>query len=203
MLPIATVQFFRSQGCTPSRAVALARAEAWAADNVTAEWAEDPVGAGAWGDHDLWCADAAKGKCQGHETLSVVLRSAAGEIIASLGGIIDPPRAYARLVEAELAEEAMAEAEATAERARRPYCRPLAAGLHSSERAVANRLARLLNALDTEISGHVVDGRIVDGVNALRADMLVSLRAEGWGITYDDSAYRWRVRVPQRRRARR
>lgn len=191
MLPTVDVQFFRRQGFTPCRAVALVRAEEYmVAQGWGCAWATDF--GGDLGDHSEWCERAAAGEACTHEVLHCVLRDSAGRPLASLGNIIDADRAYARVVVAELAEEAMAEAE-------RPYCRPLASGLQSSERAVASRLARLVNGLD-EINGNVAEGRILDNVTSLRRTLLGSLRADGWRVDYVEDRHRWRVRAPQRRR---
>jgi hypothetical protein len=60
------------------------------------------------GDHTEWCARAARGRACSHEVLVCVLRDADGTVLASLGGVIDASRDYARVVEAELADEALA-----------------------------------------------------------------------------------------------
>jgi hypothetical protein len=83
------------------------------------------------------------------------------------------------------------------------YCRPLACGLQSSERAVAARLSRLLTSLDNEVTGNVCEGAIVACVSALKRDMLLSLRTEGWRVTYVDGAERWKVLPPVRPRRKR
>lgn len=44
-----------------------------------------------------------------HETLCAVLVDASGDVLGSLGGIIDPDRAYMRVVAAELAIEVLGE----------------------------------------------------------------------------------------------
>lgn len=209
MVSISTVQFFRSQGFTPSRALALARAEEHAAaQGWSVAWAtdEDATDEDALGDHEYWCDDAKSGKCGGHEVLACVLYDKADFAVpfgarraslASLCGIIDPSRDYARVVAAELAHAAMVDAERAAAVKAGPYCRPLAAGLQSSERAVAARLARLVNGLD-EVNGNVVEGGILDTVTSLRRTLLASLRAEGWRVDYVEDRHRWRVRAPQR-----
>lgn len=62
------------------------------------------------------------------------------------------------------------------------YCKPLDAGMESEPGAVAKRLERLLDALETEITANVVDGEILTGVNRLKYEMLTQLRAEGWAV---------------------
>lgn len=196
------VKFFRSQGFNPGRSVQLARAEAHAAElGWVAEWSPDEEG--ELGDHGEWCDEAARGDDHSHEILSCVLRDSAGSVLASLGGIIDPERSYGRVVEAELAEEAMAHAAEEAKRAARPYCRPSCAGLASEPQAVARRLSRLMNALDFEITGYVVDGesRILDGITALKRETLLALRAEGWRVDYLETPGKWRVLAGKRARS--
>lgn len=83
-----------------------------------------------------------------------------------------------------------------------PYCRPLACGLDSSERSVAARLSRLLTSLENEVTGNVVDGAIIACVVALKRDMLLSLRSEGWRVDYLDGKERWRVLPPKSTRRR-
>jgi hypothetical protein len=122
-------RFFKENGgyCVGSRAisaVALARAEQWAEDNdidYTWEWDTD----GDLGDHACWCRDERRreagyssfgmpesqrrlGQCA-HEIEACVLEYQ-GEVLASLCGIIDADRTYRRVVEAELALEAMQDA---------------------------------------------------------------------------------------------
>jgi hypothetical protein len=122
-------QFFFSHAgyCVGSRAAGalnLARAEAWAEDNgYTFVWEsdDDPE----LGDHAYWCAAARRDKagydidgepipsysrsreCDGHEALVCVMRDADGAVVQSLCGILDPDRAYGRVIEAELALEEM------------------------------------------------------------------------------------------------
>lgn len=66
-------------------------------------WESDHLG--ELGDHDLWCGRGEK--CRGHEIVGCILRDEFGEHLASLWGIIDPDPHYIRVVEAELASEAM------------------------------------------------------------------------------------------------
>ena len=83
----------------------LAEAEAWAKDHeLTFTWEHDPFG--ELGDHEAWC-EAGCGRS--HEILLCLARYRDGEVAASLSGIIDPDRNYARVIEAELALEARAE----------------------------------------------------------------------------------------------
>lgn len=98
-------------------AIALARAEQFALDQgFTYSWGNDECGADCLGDHEYWCNDARRraagydggryDRCD-HEVLAVILEDANGNVLASLGGIIDPDADYRRVVEAELASEAM------------------------------------------------------------------------------------------------
>ena len=67
----------------------------------------------------------------------------------------------------------------------KPYCTPWNAGLASETPAVARRLARLVGALDQEITSNVVSGQIVEDVRALAVTIREKLDAEGWFFTYD------------------
>ncbi len=115
------IAFFRGHaggivGQRMETALHLARAERIASENdwtYTWEFSQDFTD--SLGDHEYWCADAKRAKREGkrpaceHEILDVLLRDASGTVLASLGGCIDVSRAYARVVEAELACEALAE----------------------------------------------------------------------------------------------
>jgi len=89
-------------------AIALARAERWASQlgyeyrwNFEQENYNDFLG-----DHAYWCADERASRQHEHEVFYCVLETH-GRILASLGGIIDPTYASCRVIEAELALEAM------------------------------------------------------------------------------------------------
>jgi len=95
----------------------LAEAEQWAADTdgVRFSWFDDD--SPDLGDHEYWCANAAaRAKTSGehrpaaceHEILCCQLWYQ-DRVVASLSGIIDPDDGYERIVQAELAAEAMAE----------------------------------------------------------------------------------------------
>lgn len=91
-------------------ALALARAEAYAqSQGWTCEWKWDDYrdnGPRDWG----WsAADIARWDRSEHECLACILTDAEGRHRASLWGIWDPDRRCRRVVEAELALEAMAE----------------------------------------------------------------------------------------------
>jgi len=80
-------------------ALDLARAEAIAeALDWKVEWEQDEEEYQSGGEWD-----------QPKEVLSAILYDADGEVIGSLGGIGDPDRSYGRVVEAELALEALYE----------------------------------------------------------------------------------------------
>lgn len=68
---------------------------------------------------------------------------------------------------------------------KRPYCRPLNAGLCSATSAVCRRIGRLLTAIDTEISRSTVDGQINDDIREFRFSMMQRLENEGWSMSYD------------------
>ena len=109
--------FFHNAGSsyTPSKetrtqgrwrgAKALARAEQWARDtNCEFTWEQDnePCIGCDCGSADCACSSGAD-----HETLGCVLRDSDGKILASLWSICGATREYKRVVEAELAFEAM------------------------------------------------------------------------------------------------
>lgn len=75
------------------------------------------------------------------------------------------------------------------------YCTPHNAGLASEPRAIGRRLGRLLNALATEINGHVVDGKIADDVWRFRLQLHNRLTADGWRIKA--KANGWTVLPPK------
>lgn len=107
----AAYRFFKAHagyivGRSAMGALALAKAERYA-ELVGYEfaWAYDDDA--DLGDHASWCSNAKRDRCFGHECLYAVLRDASGEVCASLGSIIDPGNAYRRVIEAELALEAM------------------------------------------------------------------------------------------------
>lgn len=83
-------------------ALKLARAESYARDRLDFEWGPEQ-------DPDLSWMDDEERK-QDHEVESVLARDReTGEVVAALGNIVDADSAYRRLVEAELALEAMGE----------------------------------------------------------------------------------------------
>lgn len=96
--------FFESAGYIVGHraecALSLARAEECARDyEWQAEWVWDD-------DADLsWMTDDERQ--QPHEVLGCVLKDDVGNVLASLWGITDPDRAYMRVIEAELADEAL------------------------------------------------------------------------------------------------
>jgi hypothetical protein len=108
---IAAYRFFKEHaGCIVGQralgAYALAKAERYATlVGYEIVWEYD--GDADLGDHEVWCSNAARGRCKGHECLSAVLRDVCGELRASLCNIIEPDANYRRVIEAELALEAM------------------------------------------------------------------------------------------------
>lgn len=90
------IQFFKEHGSARSEgALHLARAEKYAEDHDwTVEWEDEP-------NPDMSGMEGAK------EVLSACLKNAQGQVLGCLGGIGDPSRSYRRVVEAELALEAM------------------------------------------------------------------------------------------------
>lgn len=124
----AAYQFFRENaggivGHNAETAIALARAEheAWERDwEASWEWDDDAD----LGDHEEWCCTAqlnARGRnadgserpsyfrepqCE-HEAYVAVLKDEDGNVLKALGGIIDPDSKYMRVIEAELALEAL------------------------------------------------------------------------------------------------
>lgn len=100
-------KFFRDQagyvvGHRAEGAIALARAEMWAEENIDAMDVL-PDESPDLGDHDYWCG---KDDCA-HEVYCMILTARDGET-ASLGGIIDPSDDYIRVLRAELSLELQA-----------------------------------------------------------------------------------------------
>ena len=100
-------RFFRDTGApgivgeSAKGAWDLARAELESASRGWyCEWEDDPEGVDTLGDIDP--EDVS-------EILTCVLYDQNGELLTSLGGIVDPDRDYARVVEAELALDVLAE----------------------------------------------------------------------------------------------
>lgn len=105
------IQFFQTHAgwCSPpgkmACAFALAKAEADAELlGMRFEWFEDEEGClgCTCGDKRCKCSTG-----EAHEVLCCVARDAQGRIVASLGGICEPSHEYKRVVEAELAQEAL------------------------------------------------------------------------------------------------
>lgn len=70
------------------------------------DWDNDDY-QGSLGDHEYWCNLEARGVSHEHEILWCQLRDAEDNVLESLGGIIDPDTQYRRVIEAELADEAL------------------------------------------------------------------------------------------------
>ncbi len=112
--PRAVAFFRKNAGGVVGREDEGARALAHAEQEATArgwyvEWFDDPEGWDSLGDID---PETVK------EVLYAVLKDENGEVLTSLGSIADPDRTYGRVVEAELALEALSNAGAA--EARRP-----------------------------------------------------------------------------------
>lgn len=75
------------------------------------------------------------------------------------------------------------------------YCKPWNAGLASETPAVARRIGRLLETLDTEINGHVCEGQILDDVRNFRMKLCTALELDGWTFSYD-GGNKMKVRAP-------
>lgn len=96
--------FFREAGYVVGErakgAIALARAESYAAERGWSfDWPEDNDADWSWMDK--------REKERPHEVYACVLRDADGRAIESLWSIFDPDDAYIRVIQAELALEAM------------------------------------------------------------------------------------------------
>lgn len=80
-----------------------------------------------------------------------------------------------------------------------PYCKPWNAGLASETSAVCKRIARLMEALDSELTSNVVKGEIVEDIRQFRFALMNKLEAEGWSLSYD-GGNRMKVRPPGHKR---
>lgn len=79
------------------------------------------------------------------------------------------------------------------------YCQPWNTGLSSTDRAVCARISRLMTALDTEITSHVVRGEIEKDIRDFRYQLMCKLEADGWSMSYD-GGNRLKVRTPDSRK---
>lgn len=109
---VPAIQFFQEWAgwCTPPGKMACARSLAQAEADAdllgfTFEWVIDEDGCIGCdcGDKRCKCSSGAE-----HETLACVCRDNKGAVLASLCGICEPSREYKRVVQAELAVEALA-----------------------------------------------------------------------------------------------
>lgn len=115
---IEAALFFRAHagyvvGERASGALKLARAELEASRRSwTVTWESDDYY--DLGDHEYWCQEARRAKSESrrpkcrHAVEIAILRDSSGEILACLGGIIDADDEYRRVIDAELALEALA-----------------------------------------------------------------------------------------------
>lgn len=102
--------------CTPpgraACALSLAKAEAYAeAAGWSFRWEYDAHGHMCMRDHDEWCREGCRKE---HEIEGCSVVDGRGEELASCWGIIDACRDYRRVMQAELASEAMADMPAAA-----------------------------------------------------------------------------------------
>ncbi len=89
-------------------AKALADAESAAATaGLHPDWSDDAGGADALGDHAAWCGCTTPPH---HRIERCTLHAEDGTVVVSLGGVIDADADYRRVVEAELALEALSRA---------------------------------------------------------------------------------------------
>jgi hypothetical protein len=103
---LAAWRFFMAQGSGAASALHLARAEARADDaGLIFRWEADDLAYDTFVDHDEWCR---KDCGKDHEVLWCAVSDGGSETLASLGSIIDASRDYRRVIEAELASEALA-----------------------------------------------------------------------------------------------
>lgn len=108
---IRSYRFHRAQGggivgYAAAGALAAARAELEAASRgYVTTWEHDPDT--DLGDHEYWCRDAERGKCDGHAGYQAALYDDDGNFLAGLGGVIEPDATYRRVIAAELAMEAL------------------------------------------------------------------------------------------------
>ncbi len=106
---IRDMQFFRRHGGgvvgeAARGALSLARAEReMTKRGWTVEWVPDDNADWSWLDQPGFEREKAKE----HEVYGAVLKDRHGKVLASLWGIFDPDRHYMRVVEAELASEAL------------------------------------------------------------------------------------------------
>ena len=108
---VPAISFFQTHAgyCTPPGRMACARNLAQAEQDAdlygfSFEWSEDECGCSGCECGSKQC-DCHTGRQ--HETLCCVCRDNKGAVVASLGGICSPDRNYRRVVEAELALEAL------------------------------------------------------------------------------------------------
>lgn len=92
-------------GRSSTGALALARAEEWAENrDIEFSWEYDFIPyKDALRDHDYWCKQRDHGEWTCQHEIACCLAYLDGEVIASLGGIIDADHISRRVIEAELA----------------------------------------------------------------------------------------------------
>lgn len=78
---------------------------------------------------------------------------------------------------------------------RKPYCDPWSAGLASEQSAVNRRLARLIDALETEINRHIVkpESKILGDIDTLARKLRAGLASDGYTLKYDHKRNRPKV----------
>lgn len=76
------------------------------------------------------------------------------------------------------------------------YCVPNEAGLASEGKAVARRVARLLNALESDVNKWVVSGQIEQDIWDFKVMLLEKLRADSWQVEAKEHGG-WSVKTPK------
>lgn len=72
---------------------------------------------------------------------------------------------------------------------RKPYCTPKEAGIPSTRRNVAKRIAKLMEALD-QFGWPIVDGQIIDDCQNFKFKLINNLRLDGWTVNVSEKD-RW------------
>jgi hypothetical protein len=65
---------------------------------------------------------------------------------------------------------------------KRPYCKPLEAGLESGSRSVGRRVGRLLDAMSLHVNAWICSGEILNDLHTWRIKIISSMELDGWRI---------------------